>query len=75
MIYAICEKRGWVRPRVYQGKYNPIVRGGEEGLFLVLRRWGMGFWAYRYVEAIVLRDLLVRVNTSGYPSFSFPSVR
>ena len=46
-VCAMCEKRGWVRPRVYQGRYNPITRGAEEELFPVLRRWGMGFWAYR----------------------------
>ena len=47
IVCTICEKGGWVRPRVYQGRYNPIVRGGEEELFPVLRKWGMGFWAYR----------------------------
>jgi aflatoxin B1 aldehyde reductase len=43
----ICEKNGLVKPSVYQGHYNPIVRGGEEELFPVLRKHGMAFYAYR----------------------------
>ena len=46
-ICRICEKEGWIRPSVYQGRYNAIVRGGEEELFPVLRTWGIGFLAYR----------------------------
>lgn len=42
----ICEARGWVKPSVYQGQYNPIVRSGEAPLFPVLRRNGMAFYAY-----------------------------
>ena len=47
-ICEICERRGWVRPSVYQGRYNAIIRSGEEELFPVLRRWGIAFYAYRY---------------------------
>ena len=46
-IVRICEKHGWVKPSVYQGRYNPIIRSGEEELFPVLRRHGIGFQAYR----------------------------
>ncbi|KAM0270256.1 hypothetical protein ACHAQH_009497 [Verticillium albo-atrum] len=42
----ICEARGLVKPSVYQGHYNPIVRGGETELFSVLREAGMSFYAY-----------------------------
>lgn len=46
-LCMICEREGWVRPSVYQGRYNPIIRSGEEELFPVLRRWGMSFYCYR----------------------------
>ncbi|GAB1312090.1 Aflatoxin B1 aldehyde reductase member 3 [Madurella fahalii] len=42
----ICEARGWVKPSVYQGHYNPIVRGNEKHLFPVLRKHGLAFYAY-----------------------------
>ncbi|KAI0827811.1 hypothetical protein F5Y06DRAFT_302420 [Hypoxylon sp. FL0890] len=42
----ICEERGFVKPTVYQGQYNAIVRGGEKELFPVLRKHGIAFYAY-----------------------------
>ncbi|KAH8888065.1 aflatoxin B1 aldehyde reductase member 2 [Thozetella sp. PMI_491] len=42
----ICEERGFVKPSVYQGQYNPIVRGGEKELFPILRKYGISFYAY-----------------------------
>jgi aflatoxin B1 aldehyde reductase len=45
-IVDICDERGLLRPTVYQGQYNPLVRGGEKELFPVLRRAGMAFYAY-----------------------------
>lgn len=42
----ICEEKGFVKPRVYQGQYNPVVRAGEKALFPVLRRNGIAFYAY-----------------------------
>ncbi|TDZ73402.1 Oxidoreductase sirO [Colletotrichum trifolii] len=42
----ICEERGFVKPGVYQGQYNPLVRGGEKELFDVLRKNGIAFYAY-----------------------------
>jgi aflatoxin B1 aldehyde reductase len=47
-ICEICERRGWVKPSVYQGRYNAIIRSGEDELFPVLRKWGIAFFAYRY---------------------------
>lgn len=47
-IVSICEKHGFVKPSVYQGRYNPIIRSGETQLFPVLRRHGISFYAYRY---------------------------
>lgn len=46
---AICEEKGYVKPSIYQGHYNPVVRGGEQELFPLLRKHNMAFWAYRCV--------------------------
>jgi aflatoxin B1 aldehyde reductase len=48
-IVQICEERGYVKPTVYQGQYNPIVRSGEKELFPVLRKHGIAFYAWRSV--------------------------
>lgn len=48
-VLEICERRGFVKPSVYQGQYNPLVRGGEKELFPLLRRNDMAFYAWRYV--------------------------
>ncbi|KAJ4248768.1 hypothetical protein NW762_012606 [Fusarium torreyae] len=42
----ICEENGFVKPSVYQGQYNPIVRGGEKELLPMLRQHGIAFYAY-----------------------------
>ena len=47
-VMDICEERGWVKPSVYKGQYNPIVRGGEEELFPVPRKHDIAFYAWRY---------------------------
>ena len=46
-ILGVCEKHGWVKPSVYEGHYNAIVRGAEKALFPLLRENGMSFFAYR----------------------------
>ena len=43
----ICEQHGYVKPSVYQGHYNPVVRGGEKELLPLLREHSMSFVAYR----------------------------
>lgn len=43
----ICEKCGYVKPSVYEGHYNALVRGGEKVLFPLLRKHNMAFYAYR----------------------------
>jgi aflatoxin B1 aldehyde reductase len=48
-IVQICEARELVKPSVYQGQYNAIVRGGELEVFTVLRKHGIAFCAWRYV--------------------------
>lgn len=49
-IIAICERHGYVKPTVYQGQYNAIARNVEDGLIAVLRKYGIAFYAYRYVS-------------------------
>lgn len=44
---AVCEEKGYVKPSVYQGHYNAIVRGGEKELFPLLREKNIAFYAYR----------------------------
>jgi aflatoxin B1 aldehyde reductase len=43
----ICERNGYVKPSVYQGHYNAVVRGGEKELFPLLREHNISFVAYR----------------------------
>ena len=43
----ICEEKGYNIPSVYQGHYNANVRGGEKGLFPILRKHNIAFFAYR----------------------------
>jgi aflatoxin B1 aldehyde reductase len=43
----ICEENGYTKPSVYQGQYNPIVRGGEKELFPLLRKHNIAFFAFR----------------------------
>jgi aflatoxin B1 aldehyde reductase len=52
-IVQICEDRGFVKPTVYQGQYNAIVRGREKELFPILRKHGIAFiaWRYEYLKA------------------------
>ncbi|KAH0528832.1 hypothetical protein TsFJ059_003644 [Trichoderma semiorbis] len=45
-ILEICERRGFVKPSVYEGQYNPIVRGGEKTLFPLLRKNNIAFYAW-----------------------------
>lgn len=44
-IIRICDEKGYVKPTVYQGQFNPIVRSGEKELFPLLPRHGIAFYA------------------------------
>jgi len=46
----ICEEKGYVKPSVYEGHYNAIVRRGEKELFPLLRKHNMAFFAFRYAD-------------------------
>lgn len=66
-IVAICEQNNYVKPTVYQGRYNAIIRGGEEELFPVLRKHGIGFYAYSPTAAGLFSGLVGEgsVNVEG----------
>ncbi|KAG9311760.1 NADP-dependent oxidoreductase domain-containing protein [Chiua virens] len=45
-VVCIADKRGWVKPTVYQGLYNVIERTVEAELLPCLRHFGIRFYAY-----------------------------
>uniref|UniRef100_A0A8H7K5C5 NADP-dependent oxidoreductase domain-containing protein n=1 Tax=Bionectria ochroleuca TaxID=29856 RepID=A0A8H7K5C5_BIOOC len=45
-ILDICEQNGYIKPSVYQGQYNAMVRGGEKELFPLLRKNGIAFFGF-----------------------------
>ena len=45
-IWHICDSRGWVKPTVFQGIYNPLTRKAETELNACLNHFGMRFYAY-----------------------------
>lgn len=45
-IVGICEKYGYVRPRIYQAMYNPITRAIEAELIPCLRKFGIRLVIY-----------------------------
>ncbi|KAM0249837.1 hypothetical protein ACHAQJ_008905 [Trichoderma viride] len=45
-VLEICERRGFVKPSVYEGQYNPVVRSGEKELFPLLRKKNIAFYAW-----------------------------
>lgn len=44
--YNICEKHGWMLPKVYEGLYNPLSRLAERELDRALDYYHMCFYAY-----------------------------
>ena len=45
-VWNICDRRGWVKPTVFQGIYNPLTRKAETELDACLDHFGMRFYAY-----------------------------
>ena len=45
-IWHICDKKGWVKPTIYEGIYNPLTRKAEVELNDALNHFGMRFYAY-----------------------------
>jgi len=64
-IVKISTEKGYVKPTVYQGCYNVLVRGGEEKLFPVLRKNGISFYAYSPLAGGFLTDDTNPSNQTG----------
>jgi aflatoxin B1 aldehyde reductase len=45
-ICMLCRERGWVRPSVFQARYNILSRGIEKELIHVCKRWGIDVVVY-----------------------------
>lgn len=45
-IYDICQAKGYIRPTVYQGGYNPILRTTDKTRLPLCRKLGIAFYAY-----------------------------
>ena len=45
-VWQICDSRGWVKPTVFEGVYNPLTRRAEAELNDCLNHYGMRFYAY-----------------------------
>ncbi|KAF9737839.1 hypothetical protein PMIN06_009012 [Paraphaeosphaeria minitans] len=45
-VVGICERRGFVKPAVYQGMYNAVTRALEAELLPCLRRFGIALVVY-----------------------------
>ena len=44
--WHICDSRGWLKPTVFEGIYNPLTRKAEAELNACLNEFGMRFYAY-----------------------------
>ena len=53
-IWHLCQDHNWVRPTVYQGRYNAITRDVEPELFPALRALGLRFCAFNPLAAGLL---------------------
>lgn len=45
-VWHKCDRRGWVKPAVFEGIYNPLTRKAEIELDSALNHFGMRFCAY-----------------------------
>lgn len=63
-IVGICERRGFVRPTVYQGVYNLIDRAVEAELFPCLRQHGIRFAVYTALAGGYLTDRVTEASST-----------
>ncbi|KAJ7643810.1 NADP-dependent oxidoreductase domain-containing protein [Roridomyces roridus] len=61
----ICDKEGYVKPAVYQGKYNLVARGAEDALLPLLRQHDIAFIAYSPLAGGFLSGNFTAGNTEG----------
>ncbi len=45
-IWHLCDKNGWLKPSIYEGRYNALSRNVEKELFPAIRKLKMRFYAY-----------------------------
>lgn len=60
----ICDEHGYVKPSVYQGHYNPVVRGSEKELFPILRKNNISFFGFRCVSFDLLFENKQQISTA-----------
>ncbi|OJD36445.1 aldehyde reductase [Diplodia corticola] len=61
----ICDRKGYVKPSVYQGQYNLVCRGIEDTLFPTLRKHGIAFNAFSPLAGGFLTGRLTANETEG----------
>lgn len=64
-IVGICERRGFVKPSVYQGMYNPITRALESELLPCLRKFG--------IDLVIYNPLAAGLFSGKYTSLKEPA--
>ncbi|KEF54456.1 uncharacterized protein A1O9_09623 [Exophiala aquamarina CBS 119918] len=70
-IIDICEQNKYVKPAVYQGHYNAVVRGGEKELFPLLRKHGISFFAYSPAAGGFFSGNTPNANSARWKSENF----
>lgn len=55
-VHNICDKHGWMLPKVYEGLYNPLSRNAERELNRALDYYDMCFYAYNPLAGGILTD-------------------
>lgn len=64
-VQELCIRNGWVRPAVFQGIYNALVRSTEAELFPCLRQYGMAFEAAQPLASGMLTERYRRDMPAG----------
>ncbi|KZO91620.1 Aldo/keto reductase [Calocera viscosa TUFC12733] len=61
-IWNICNERGWVKPRIYQGMYNAIARALEPELAPCLRKYNIRLVIYNPLAGGLLAGKILNLN-------------
>ena len=61
-IWHLCDKNNWIKPTVYQGRYNALSRNVESELFPAIRKLGMRFYAYNPLAGGMLTGKYIDIN-------------
>ncbi|KAJ0120485.1 hypothetical protein J7T55_015214 [Diaporthe amygdali] len=68
-IIDLCEEKGWVKPKWYQGTYNMLTRGMETRLLPILRAHGILFLASHALASGFLTGK--HIDAEGRPTGRF----